>query len=195
MPAPLSVLTKDMTHIPLKDMDRHVNRPIEERHQETTKKGKIPRPMNSFMLYRSAYADRTKELFRQQNHQVVSAAAGESWNKEEPEIREKYEMLASIEKKNHLKAHPGYKFTPAKDKKKHRILDDDRYYGYRSTPERSPAPHTLNRASAYSTPEIGGNGWDSGHPTPPDMNDHGLPHTEGYLASWPTICPAAPRRP
>ncbi|KAL4791297.1 hypothetical protein BDV19DRAFT_370795 [Aspergillus venezuelensis] len=193
MPAPLSVLTKDMTHIPLKDMDRHVNRPIEERIQETTKKGKIPRPMNSFMLYRSAYADRTKELFRQQNHQVVSAAAGESWNKEEPDIREKYEMLASIEKKNHLKAHPGYKFTPAKDKKKHRMgLDDDRYYGYRSTPERSPAPHTFNRTSAYSTPEIGGKGWDSGHPTPPDMNDHGLPHTDGYLGSWPTTYSGRP---
>ncbi|KAL4936263.1 hypothetical protein BDV06DRAFT_205402 [Aspergillus oleicola] len=190
MPAPLSVLTKDMTHIPIKDMDRHVNRSIEERLQEMTKKGKIPRPMNSFMLYRSAYADRTKELFRQQNHQVVSSAAGESWNKEQPEIREKYELLATIEKKNHLKAHPNYKFTPAKDKRRRIGRDDDRYYGYRSTPERSPAPHSINRASAFSSPDIGGNGWDSGHPTPP--NDHGLPPTDGYLASWLTSYPGRP---
>ncbi|KAL4933991.1 uncharacterized protein BDV17DRAFT_72143 [Aspergillus undulatus] len=194
MDQPLSVLTRDMAHVPIKDMERHVNRPIEERLKETAKKGKVPRPMNSFMLYRSAYADRTKEYFRQQNHQVVSTAAGQSWNKEKPEIRQKYEALATIEKKNHLRAHPGYKFTPAKDKRKRFGLDDDRYYGagYRSTPEGSPAPHVINRISTYSTPEISSNGWDSSHPTPPDMNDHGLQPTDGYLASWPQGYPGTP---
>ncbi|KAL4787229.1 hypothetical protein BJX76DRAFT_30368 [Aspergillus varians] len=193
--APLSVLTKDMAHIPLKDMERHVNRSTEERLAEGLKKqGKIPRPMNSFMLYRSAYADRTKELFRQQNHQVVSAAAGYSWNNEDPEIKRKYEQYADTEKKNHLKAHPGYKFTPAKDKKKRSILDDERSYhgGYRSTPEGSPAQRHISRLSTFSSPEISSSGWDSGHPTPPDMNDHGLP-TDGYFpSSWTTSHPARP---
>ncbi|KAL4989071.1 hypothetical protein BDW68DRAFT_176191 [Aspergillus falconensis] len=189
---PLSVLTKDMTHVPLKDMESHVNRPIEERLADTAKNdGKIPRPMNSFMLYRSAYANRVKEYFRQQNHQVVSSASGASWNKETPEIRAKYERLAVIEKRNHLKAYPGYKFTPAKDKKKRSTLDDNHSFSGEFTPEGSPAQRNISRLSTFSTPEFG-SGWNSGHPTPPDMGDHGLP-TDGYFPpSWPTSHPTRP---
>ncbi|KAL3434629.1 hypothetical protein BDV09DRAFT_88405 [Aspergillus tetrazonus] len=187
---PLSVLTKDMTHVPLKDMESHVNRPIEERLADTAKNdGKIPRPMNSFMLYRSAYANRVKEYFRQQNHQVVSSASGASWNKETPEIRAKYERLAVIEKRNHLKAYPGYKFTPAKDKKKRSTFDDSHSFSGEFTPEGSPAQRNISRNSTFSTPELG-SGWNGGHPTPPDMGDHGLP-TDGYFPSlWPTSHPA-----
>ncbi|KAL6239059.1 hypothetical protein BDW75DRAFT_166013 [Aspergillus navahoensis] len=189
---PLSVLTKDMMHVPLKDMESHVNRPIEERLADTAKNdGKIPRPMNSFMLYRSAYANRVKEYFRQQNHQVVSSASGASWNMETPEIRAKYERLAVIEKRNHLKAYPGYKFTPAKDKKKRSILDDSHSFSGEFTPEGSPAQRNISQLSTFSTPELG-NGWNSGQPTPPDMGDHGLP-TNGYFPpSWPTSHPARP---
>ncbi|KAL4811198.1 hypothetical protein BDV18DRAFT_6707 [Aspergillus unguis] len=190
LPGPLSQLTKHMTHIPIKDMEAYVNRPLQERRSEVTKKNKVPRPMNSFMLYRSAYTDRTKEYFKQQNHQVVSSAAGNSWNQETPEIRQKYERLSLIEKQNHMSAHPGYKFTPSKDKKKRSGLDDDpTYHGYRSTPEGSPAPHHLSQLSTLSTPAIGSHGWDSGHPTP-ELVDHGLP-TDGYFpSSWPTSHPA-----
>ncbi|KAL4920252.1 hypothetical protein BDW62DRAFT_177007 [Aspergillus aurantiobrunneus] len=182
-----------MTHIPIKDMEKHVNRPTEERRAEALQKqGKIARPMNSFMLYRSAYAERTKELFRQQNHQVVSTAAGQSWNQEEPEIKQKYEHYARIEKQNHLKAHPGYKFTPAKDKRKRALDDDHSFLGYRSTPEGSPAQRHVSRLSTSSSPEVGSSAWDSGHPTPPDMVDHGLP-TDGYFpSSWPTSHPVRP---
>ncbi|GFG21417.1 hypothetical protein IFM5058_11036.1, partial [Aspergillus udagawae] len=61
LPGPLSELTQTMTHIPVRDMHTWVQRSIEERHQEVLKRrGRIPRPMNSFMLYRSAYADRAK---------------------------------------------------------------------------------------------------------------------------------------
>ncbi|KAL1964648.1 hypothetical protein VTN77DRAFT_6674 [Rasamsonia byssochlamydoides] len=128
--APLSVLTKDMTHIPVKDMEAWVNRPIEVRRREVAQKnGKIARPMNSFMLYRSAYADRTKEWCAQNNHQVVSRASGQSWPLEPPEIREKFELLAIIERDNHQKAHPEYKFAPNKTqtppRKKRSIEEDD----------------------------------------------------------------------
>ena len=52
--APLSVLTKDMD-VPVKDMDAWVNRPADVRRQEVDKRnGYVTRPMNSFMLYRSA---------------------------------------------------------------------------------------------------------------------------------------------
>ena len=112
--APLSELTKDMT-IPVRDMDAWVNRSVEERQQEVeVRKGYVTRPMNSFMLYRSAYADRTKEWCRQNNHQVVSSVSGESWPMEPPEVREKYNELAKLERINHQDAHPNYKFSPSK---------------------------------------------------------------------------------
>ena len=109
------MLTKDYDNIPVKDMDAWVNRSAEVRQVEVEKrKGKITRPMNSFMLYRSAYADRTKVWCLQNNHQVVSSVSGESWPMEPKEIRDLYTEYARIERDNHQKAHPGYKFSPSK---------------------------------------------------------------------------------
>ncbi|KAF4540374.1 Hmg box protein [Lasiodiplodia theobromae] len=113
--APLSVLTKDFDHIPVKNMEEWVNRPAEQRREEAAKRnGYITRPMNSFMLYRSAYAERTKIWCLQNNHQIVSSVSGESWPMEPPEIREHYNELAKIERINHQNAHPDYKFSPSK---------------------------------------------------------------------------------
>ncbi|TQB69118.1 hypothetical protein MPDQ_002336 [Monascus purpureus] len=118
LPGPLSELTKHMTHIPIRDMEAQVNRPIEVRRQEALRKGRVVRPMNSFMLYRSAYAERTKEWCEQNNHQVVSKICGWSWPLEPNEIREKYERLALKERDNHLLAHPQYRFKPTKNPSK-----------------------------------------------------------------------------
>ncbi|KAG9689774.1 hypothetical protein KCU95_g9155, partial [Aureobasidium melanogenum] len=125
--APLSVLTKD-SDTPLRDMEAWANRSVEERRSEVTKANKIARPMNRFMLYRSAYAERTKKWCDQNNHQIVSKVTGQSWKKLEPkEIKDYYDRLATIERENHQRAFPEYKFSPAKaiPKKKNpkRILD------------------------------------------------------------------------
>lgn len=90
--SPLSELTKHLTHIPIRDMEDCVHRPIEvRRHQVSKISGKVSRPMNSFLLYRSAYAGRTMEWVSKKNHQVVSQLAGESWKLEMVHIRKKYE--------------------------------------------------------------------------------------------------------
>jgi hypothetical protein len=113
--AALSILTKDMNHIPVRNMEEWVNRPAEVRRKEVEKRnGYITRPMNSFMLYRSAYAERTKQWCTQNNHQVVSSVSGESWPMEPPEVRELYNEYAKIERINHQNAHPTYKFSPSK---------------------------------------------------------------------------------
>ncbi|KZF26371.1 hypothetical protein L228DRAFT_279581 [Xylona heveae TC161] len=113
--APLSVLTKDFEDIPIRDMREWVNRSIETRHKEVEKRnGYIARPMNSFMLYRSAFAERTKQWCLQNNHQVVSSVSGESWPLEPPEVRDEYNEYAKVERINHQNAHPGYKFSPSK---------------------------------------------------------------------------------
>jgi hypothetical protein len=122
---PLSVLTKNYA-IPVKDMETWVNRPVETRLEEAEKKnGHIARPMNSFMLYRSAYADRVKQYCRENNHQVVSQVSGASWPLEPKEIREMYEKYASIERDNHQAAHPDYKFAPNKNSSAKKRKDFD----------------------------------------------------------------------
>jgi hypothetical protein len=96
-------------------MEEWVNRPADTRRREVEKRnGYITRPMNSFMLYRSAFAERAKSWCLQNNHQVVSSVAGESWPLEPPEIRELYNEYAKIERINHQNAHPTYKFSPSK---------------------------------------------------------------------------------
>lgn len=113
--APLSILTKGLLNIPVKNMEEWVNRPADTRHREVEKRnGYITRPMNSFMLYRSAYAERAKAWCLQNNHQIVSSVAGESWPLEPAEIRELYNEYAKIERINHQNAHPTYKFSPSK---------------------------------------------------------------------------------
>ena len=179
---PLSEVTKHLTNVPIRNMELEVNRSIEKRHEEVVKKhGKVARPMNSFMLYRAAYAERIKKMLGQNNHQVVSEVAGDSWRLESREIREKYELLASIEKSNHLKAHPGYKFSPSKDKKKRPGSEDERPLA--NTPGSSPA---VLQARAMSASEVGSSGWDSREITPFDFADHGLLPSDSYLhsSSW-----------
>jgi hypothetical protein len=114
---PLSELTKDWTHVPVVDIEAYVNRSVVERRREVEDgkfPGKVKRPMNSFMLYRKAYQNRTKDWCLQNNHQVVSQVCGDSWPLEPESVKEQFNEWARIERQNHQIAHPGYKFSPAK---------------------------------------------------------------------------------
>ncbi|RMZ81530.1 hypothetical protein DV737_g2499, partial [Chaetothyriales sp. CBS 132003] len=124
---PLSILTRDYA-VPVRDMDAWVNRPSEDRQLEAERRkgGQISRPMNSFMLYRSAYAERVKQFCRENNHQVVSQVTGASWPLEPDSVRRQYERLAVLERDNHATAFPDYKFAPKKaGKKRGRGNDND----------------------------------------------------------------------
>ncbi|OJZ79870.1 hypothetical protein ASPFODRAFT_109430, partial [Aspergillus luchuensis CBS 106.47] len=85
LPCPLSKLANGTPHIPVRDMCAWVDRPVETRHQEALQRhGKIPRPMNSFMLYRLAYSDRAKYWLAHDDHQAISILTGRSWKMEPP---------------------------------------------------------------------------------------------------------------
>ncbi|EHY55632.1 hypothetical protein ABEF92_001582 [Exophiala dermatitidis] len=155
---PLSVLTKDF-QTPIKDMNAWVHRPVEDRMAEVEKrKGYISRPMNSFMLYRAAYADRVKQYCKENNHQVVSQVTGASWPLEPKEIRDMYERYAHIERDNHQAAHPNYKFAPNKSTKRARQDDDDAsdsdpdWEGSTRSSKRSRSARRFDSRSASSTP-------------------------------------------
>ncbi len=127
---PLSVMTKDWP-VPLGDSHAKVHRSAEQRLAEVNNKnnGKVPRPLNAFMLYRCAYTERVKEYTKEDNCQIISQVTGASWSMESHEVKELYQTYAEIDKQNHQKAHPHYKFTPApkrpaNKKRKHRDVDD-----------------------------------------------------------------------
>jgi hypothetical protein len=113
---PISKLTEDYD-VPIKDMDAWVARPAEIRRKEAKAKGRISRPMNPFMLYRSAYSERTKKLVGVTKHQVVSKIAGQGWKLEPHDVRKKYEDLAKLERDAHAATHPEYKFSHKKQRK------------------------------------------------------------------------------
>lgn len=124
---PLSVMTKEYD-VPVEDMNEWVNRPNTDRYAEVSgkQKGKIPRPMNSFMLYRRAYKERIKKWGAQgDNNQLISSVAGLSWNLEPGDIKAEYARLANVERDNHAKAFPDYKFAPNKNIKKRERDDED----------------------------------------------------------------------
>ena len=181
---PLSELTKHLTHVPIRDMEDWVHRPTEIRRRQASRmNGKVARPMNCFMLYRLAYADRTKKLFSIANHQVVSQLTGESWKFETVKIRRDYRRLASIEKNNHMKAHPCYKFAP---KKKVQQAKQDEQLPSLSHSGTSDTYPVLDQDYAKCLIESG----DRSVPLSPLQ--HGLPIMTYYNSTWPTESPSSP---
>jgi hypothetical protein len=123
--APMSVLTAD-SDIPLRDMLAFANRSVAVRHAEAVKKsGKIPRPSNSFVCYRSAYADRVMQWSSKNCHQNVSRITGSSWKIESEDVRRFYMNVAEIDRLNHLSAFPSYKYNPQKKPSPESDDDDD----------------------------------------------------------------------
>ena len=197
---PLSELTKDMTNIQIKDTESWVNRSVEERREEAKKVNFVKRPSNSFILYRSAYADRARAWEKSPNHQKISSLAGESWAMEPPEIRKQFDAWAKIERENHAKAFPDYKFQPQTAKATNRkrkgregdseeeLSDNDSDYAYlpngvsRSLkPKKSKRPYreTSYTPSGTSLDEYDPNGFDTAdmfqHPSSYQRHNPGKP--------------------
>ncbi len=122
LPGPLSDLTKGLHHVEIKDMRKWVNRSLEDRRAENSIRfGYVTRPMNSFMLYRSAYSERCKKWCKAHCHQVVSTVAGQSWPLEPKAIRDEFAEYARIDKENHALANPDYHFRPQKANKSKKV--------------------------------------------------------------------------
>lgn len=111
---PLSILFNDLLREglcgPVRDLTDWVHRSPDARIDEAQEKGKESRPMNAFMLYRSAYHEPVKDYLRRKKYpthgQAISRIIGLGWLSELEAVRVKFEDLASIERQNHLALHP-----------------------------------------------------------------------------------------
>lgn len=69
------------------------------------------------MLYRKSYQNVAKTQSVRNNHQHVSSICGESWsNREPPEVVDRFNQLAVIERKMHEQAFPNYRYDPVNPK-------------------------------------------------------------------------------
>lgn len=181
---PLSELTKHMINVPIRDMEAEIHRPIMQRRAEVAQRnGRVKRPMNSFMIYRSAYAPRTKEFLHLRNHQEVSRLLGKSWGMETPDIRTKYEELANIEKDNHALAHPDYKFAPRKDPNPRGRRQDTDEVSLADADDEDFASEPIQPTFRFSGESEIESNFDSRESTPFDNPIHGLP-TSGSIFTW-----------
>jgi hypothetical protein len=103
----------------VRNMADWVRRPTHVREQEIEPHGYIPRPLNSFMLYRSAYLPRAEAWCNknmppneQKKQTNLSSLIAQSWKMEDSDIRKSYQEHAVTESINHKNAHKSYKFAP-----------------------------------------------------------------------------------
>ena len=110
--APLSVLMNGRDFVPVRNIALWVNRSAETRHLESKlRHGHIKRPLNTFMLYRSAYIDRAKAWCLENKQDTLSIILGQSWSLEPENLRNMYREYTRLEESNHRLAYPTYKFS------------------------------------------------------------------------------------
>ncbi|KAF9345769.1 hypothetical protein BGX26_002761 [Mortierella sp. AD094] len=89
---------------------RHEIPPTKIRKNAKVISEKIPRPPNSFMIYRKEHL----KNFSLKTAAALSVAIGEQWRNEPLSVRIQYSRLAEEARQKHLEEHPLYKFKPKK---------------------------------------------------------------------------------
>ncbi|KAJ7781869.1 high mobility group box domain-containing protein, partial [Mycena maculata] len=79
----------------------------------------IPRPKNSFIIFRTEFArlHRNPRGSRSKTDvkvlgRTVSGKAADAWRELPPEQKQRYQRLAELEKEQHAREHPDYQYRP-----------------------------------------------------------------------------------
>lgn len=79
------------------------------------KKKKIPRPMNSFMLYAKRHRTKVHELYPLCDNRTVSKILSETWYALDSEKKQKYNDLAAEMRRDHFRLHPDFKWKTSSE--------------------------------------------------------------------------------
>ncbi|KAL2351990.1 high mobility group box domain-containing protein, partial [Cryomyces antarcticus] len=85
---------------------------------------KIPRPRNSFMLYRQHNQARFIDKHPGIANPEVSKILGELWKSEPASVKEKWKLLAEEEKLRHREKYPEYRYQPRRSGGRRRSTSD-----------------------------------------------------------------------
>lgn len=126
--------------VPVTTLNRHEKSTvIEPKVKPKSKKDKIARPPNAFILYRQHHHPLVKSQFPNlHNNQICKSyyffhtrfpadngeaiMLGQQWQNETADIKAKFKSLAEDIKKKHLSAHPTYQYQPRKPAEKKRRM-------------------------------------------------------------------------
>lgn len=86
------------------------------------KKAKVPRPPNSFILYRTKYHPILLKSQPELKNNEISVILGKQWRNESEEVRAEFEAMAAKIKKQHALENPGYQYAPRKSSEKKRRM-------------------------------------------------------------------------
>ncbi|KAI0741394.1 hypothetical protein C8Q80DRAFT_133603 [Daedaleopsis nitida] len=83
----------------------------------------IPRPPNSFMLFRAEWFKKYKDTHKDKRvvQRVHSKSAGADWAVAPPEVKQHYAHLAEQAARAHKERYPGYKYRPGPQKYKNGV--------------------------------------------------------------------------
>ncbi|KAG5643242.1 hypothetical protein DXG03_001292 [Asterophora parasitica] len=92
----------------------HPPDPTKKSHARKQPEGHVPRPRNAFILFRCDFVRQKKVPEDVENdHRNISRIAGSVWRLMSNADKAPWVDMADQEKKRHLKAYPGYRYTPA----------------------------------------------------------------------------------
>ncbi|KAL8781512.1 MAG: hypothetical protein Q9213_005985 [Squamulea squamosa] len=96
--------------------------PIEPKSKINSKKDKIARPPNAFILYRQHHHPIVKSQNPDCHNNQISIMLGQQWQNETADIKGQFKSMAEEIKKKHLSAHPNYQYQPRKPAEKKRRM-------------------------------------------------------------------------
>lgn len=74
----------------------------------------VRRPKNPFILFRCDFVKRgVVPASVERDHRTISRIAGRTWRMMSPAQKRPWELMAALEKAEHAKRHPDYKYKPA----------------------------------------------------------------------------------
>ncbi|PVU91441.1 hypothetical protein BB559_004131 [Furculomyces boomerangus] len=116
-----STLTKNRIlsyNIPPEKMESMIS--IDKMFQKNypmTKEKRTPRPPNAFIIYRKEKQADVLKKNQGVSNKEISKIIGKMWREESQEVKDTYKGKAEVEKNNHKKKFPDYKYKPRKSKK------------------------------------------------------------------------------
>ncbi|GAA5823190.1 hypothetical protein JCM11251_007518 [Rhodosporidiobolus azoricus] len=130
----------------------------EKQQAKRMAEGRIPRPPNAWMLYRSARVKEFAEREKQGGSRVtmqsdLSKIIGEMWRTEPLDVREAYAKLALAERDEHAKRYPEYVYKPVR-----KSSTNKRASSSSSAPSANPEPKRTRRPAlkkAHTAPTNG----------------------------------------
>ncbi|KAL8863467.1 MAG: hypothetical protein Q9178_000148 [Gyalolechia marmorata] len=128
---------------------------LQPKSKAITKKDKVARPPNAFILYRQHHHPIVKSRNPDLHNNQISIMLGQQWQNEMAEVKAQFKSMAEEIKKKHLSAHPNYQYQPRKPAEKKRRMTRRKAEKLSAQAESSYAPTDTATVPEFETTPTG----------------------------------------